>query len=364
MGDQMHLIKGNETLKNGRIRHENETYPEEFCGLVLRFVLNPMFFLLLTANVSMAFAQSNLPEQDKYVKKQYLFIPWGIDKGTIPLTEKTVVNIRGPEPVTVLERHGVNYFKVDNLGNVYVSFFDQKSKKSVVKKFSSKGNETAYCNGISANKLFFDNGNIISTNTSRNSVLVLDENLKTIREINVSKDFPVGKCYVENGVAFNIDPRAGEKDKFVYDESATAKQVGIKTQQEMNRFYQFDDNKRKKKLVFKNGKFKDIRLLDYLTDSVWDLGPHSYDRYGNLFLKTNYGSSISYRSPNIMKEVGVLKISPKGQPLCWIKLDRDMFALYITFEVPWTVDINGNVYGGESEQDGFHIYQWSLNTRK
>jgi hypothetical protein len=231
----------------------------------------------------------------------------------------------------------------------------------VVKKFLPDGTEVAFCNGISAYKLFFDGEKIVSIKGGmENSIKVLDENLKTIKEIRVPKDLLVGNFYIENGVAFNPRPKLGEKEKFVYDVNNVNSQTEVKPQHDMTRFYQFEEKSNKKILVFKNKTWKSIRFSNYLPESIWDLGPHVYDQFGNIFLKTNFGRSLSYRPPNIMKDVGILKMSANGKPLCWIKLDRDMFAFYITDQVPWAVDMNGSVYGGVSEQDGFHIYRWVL----
>lgn len=305
-------------------------------------------------------AQTKLLEQDKYVKKQYLTIPWGSGKGQIFLNEKNVVNTRGPEPVTLVERTGVNFIKVDEKGNLYIGCYDSKNQKSLLKKFSSEGSELAQVIIGPIDKFYFDHGNVVLVDPSiANKVAVFDEGLKLLKTVQLSKDFPAKKCRPEDGILFNINPKSTEKEKFLYDEKNAVSFESSKPKNKFKSFYKFNETNGNKILVFDNNIFKPIRYSEFIKENVWNWGEPIYDSFGNIYLKVNFGP-ITYRPPTLIRDVGILKLSPAGDPLCWIELDRDYFATYNSFEVPFSIDSNGNIYGGISEQNGFHIYQWKL----
>ncbi len=101
------------------------------------------------------YSQTPLPEQDKYVFKHYMLIPWGEGKGKLTLRlEQEKIHPPGPNTpewalkknssfynATVTKQYAPPTFRLDEEGNVYIC--DCLGKKPALKKFNIKGNEIA-----------------------------------------------------------------------------------------------------------------------------------------------------------------------------------------------------------------------------
>lgn len=302
----------------------------------------------------MARAQTTLPEQDKYVKKQYMFIPWGNDKGKIPLRKYNDVR---DAPQTF--NQGIESFKISTEGNVYVLYLDANLGKNIIKKFLPDGTEAAACTVKEAHRLQWDGADLIAQNISiSNQIIVMDKDLKSIKTIDVPKNLWVNKATIKNGVLYNHALEKGDLEQFAYHQNKANNLPALKnslndkfrcklTRKGMETDIEFDRS---------GTVFKTVNLSQFIDQPIRQIKADYDDALNNSYLQITLGV-IPH---NEQYDSGILKVSSEGEPLTWIDFGWDDFCTYIPGRVLADVDSKGNIYSVKADSTGINIYQWEL----
>jgi hypothetical protein len=297
---------------------------------------------------------ATLREQDQYVQKKYLIIPWGEGKGQIPLTK---YNDERNAPLTF--NQGINNFRISPNGNVYVLWYAAALKKDVIKKFLPDGTESAACTVKEAHRLLWDGDNLIAINISiGNQIIVMDQDLQSIKTIDVPKNLWVNKVIIKDGVLYNHSFEKGDLDQFVYDRNKASASPAFKNPLDDRIRYGFKISGKGVNIVFKRGgnELRSVDLSEFTTEPLRNIGADYFDSLNNVYLQMRLGIDPH----NNQYASGVLKVSNEGEPLAWINLGWDDFCSYIDDMVPVDVDTKGNIYSVKADSKGINIYEWEI----
>lgn len=325
--------------------------------------ISTIYFSIFGIPSSRLFAQASLPEQNKYVLKSYMVIPWGDGKGQLPLKPYQFNDWqpdRVPEDEIVIsekEHVGPHFFKVDESGDVFV--FDYDGKKTVTKKFNPQGNETASIN-ISPDEFSIQTDKIVIT--SGNKIIFLNrEDLSKIKEI----DIPEEKYSLQHTLTLFLNGalyKPFEKDQFklfVFDENARDQNPN----DEKNSYYI-------KNGLLMSGGSEVMNLVkkfnEWTTEKIFNYQFIIKDKFGDFYLTDveTHDENIDYRHSDIIERT-LFKFDPTGKLLYQLKSHREQFFSYGPIsEHQLFVDRNGNIYSAWGDENGFHIEEYRYLNEK
>jgi hypothetical protein len=312
-------------------------------------------FLISVFFSSKIWAQEGL-EKDKYVKRNYMFIPWGNREGQISLN----VGIRKPiiqhgedgspdvfgKPVT--DRFGPKFLAMDDKRNFY--FYE--GKLSTIKKFDASGKEIASLITDDGSDEFSIQGDEIVTKTNHaNKITVLNsKDLSVMKKIDVPKDqidmFNEYRTQIKDGalVIGDSDSKEYVGKTFVYDEqkwNSIGKNKYLKEQKEHEK----------------------VSSVLEAVKTNWTTSVNDGQMvYWNLLKKDKNGDyycfgieAVSPYSGKLAKNY-LVKSDASGKTLFQMTIHQGAF-LSVNFW-PVAVDGDGNIFEMWADEDGLHINEF------
>ncbi len=356
-----------------------------------QFSILPFFiiFLLFTHSVSFPIklnAQTPLPEQDKYVLKPYMVIPWGEGRGklTLKLGQEKIHPPSSITPKWALKENSAFFnatvtiqyapptFKLDDEGNVYIP--DYLGKQPVLKKFDPKGNEIASTKinpAINPTNLFWIQGDkIVVKNEKAHEVEYLSRgDLSVLKKFSIPKEFDMTYLRELNGVLYKpVSMEPNKLSAFVLDDEERKKSPAAGN----DYLYHFSDGKH---IGLNKGQTEILNLSskveEWTTEDIFHWNSEYQDKFGNIFLtattdKENRDAMDWDEKTKGIYETTIFKTDKSGLLLLILKiklptlgeLDPGIDTMAFVF------DENGNIYYCWGGKDGFHIDEYQYLNEK
>jgi hypothetical protein len=320
------------------------------------------------------FAQTSLPEQDKYIMKTYMVIPWGDGKGQLAL-KTSQVRKHEPEPdtpeavvknskwfkETVTKYGGPSFFKVDDEGNVYI--YDYVGKTPALKKFNSSGKETACLTDNPPDKFTIQNNKIVTTDFGAREVKYLSlDDFSVVEKFIIPKDFDLTYSKTLNGVIYKPVVKDSKK-LFVFDNKERLNNPGA----ENKYLYHFSDGKH---VGLKMGESEILNLTskskEWTTEEIFHWRFAFQDKYGNYYLVAETTPEHFDFVNRDISERSLFKFNGSGTLLFALKTHRETYQSFSLGDERLDIDYQGNIYNCWSDNEGFHIdkYQYLNETEK
>lgn len=326
--------------------------------------------LVLTVFVSHSvLAQTSLPEQDKYVLKHYMLIPWGDGKGQLALKiEQEKIHLPSPNtPKWALKKNSAFYnetvtrhivpdtFQIDDLGNVYV--YDFATKQPALKRFNVKGDESASRTVDYIGDFSIQGDKIVSTNKYKHEVKYLNRNdLAFLKKFLIPKEYDMTYAKTLNGVLYK--PFEKKTDKlFAFD----SEEIKNNPAAENNCLYISDDEH----VGLKMGETEILNLSskvkEWTNEEIFHWTFEYRDRFGDFYLAAKTMKEHWDEEKDIY-EITIFKINKTGSLLFSTKINWT--GLFGPGSEKPTVDRDGNIYYCWSNKDGFHIEEYQYLNEK
>jgi len=296
-------------------------------------------------------AQASLPEQNKYVLKSYMVIPWGDGKGQLPLeTDKDNPAFHA----------GPDFFQVDDKGNVFVC--DGFNSPPMIKKFDPKGHELASIEKIFPDEFTIQKDKVVIT--SGNKIVFLNRSdLSKVKEIDVPEEkhsLPNTRIAILNGALF----KPHEKDQlklFVFDENARTQNPD----DEKNYCYVqgiVSGNEGHEALMVNGKEILNLteKFKEWTNEKMFGYGSATKDKFGDFYLSDaeTHNEYIDFRHAGVVEKT-LFKFNQSGRLLCQLKTHREQFLSYGQFaHYQFFIDNNGSIYSAWGNEGGFHIDEY------
>jgi hypothetical protein len=299
--------------------------------------------------------------EDGYEKKTYLFIPWGSETNQLPLFQQQ----QGSHWL----RLGPSCFVLGKDGEVYIADINNEQKQ-IIKGFKPNGEELGmYDPELQPNEgigdFTFDDGKIIflNVNNGDNEVVELTKDVKLYKKNKISDEFGFDSfAKIENGMVCHQVPLKKSKNSFVFDEDTWTRKGKPPYFSKQRYNYRFNVRRNNTNgnwdIVIErrspdNNFFSDpiVVYQNPSRDEVREYW-HDVDKYGNFY------SAFLYTSRGFGQFL--IKVSASGKFLYRLNLpERQFVSGFRSFQIPVTIDEDGNIYSFEANSKGLDIEKWN-----
>ena len=343
-------------------------------------------FVLSLLSSKAVHSQTPLPEQDKYVFKHYMLIPWGEGKGKLTLRlEQEKIHLPSPDtPKWALEKNKAYYnatvtmqyapptFKLDDDGNVYVP--DYFAKPQVLKKFDMKGNEAASIEINPREKLNFlfwiqDDKIILKNGIAHEVEYLRRSDLSVLKKFSIPKEYDMTFSKAINGVLLKrtgVEPN--KPSVFVFDEEERKANPAA----ENDYLYDFSDGKH---IGLNLGQMEILNLSskvkEWTNEKIWDWNSEYQDKFGNIFLTATtdieHWPAVHWNeNKKGIYETTIFKTDKSGSLLLTMKIKLPTLGELAPgiHKLAFVFDKNGNIYYCWGGKDGFHIDEYQYLNEK
>ena len=334
--------------------------------------ISTIYFSIFGIPSSRLFAQASLPEQNKYVLKSYMVIPWGEGNGQLALKieQEKIHPPSSDTPKWALKKNSAFYnetvtrhicpttFQIDDQGNVYI--YDFVGKQPVLKKFDTKGNEVASFTDKPMGEFSIQGDKIVITNKYTHEVKYLNRNdFSSLKKFSIPKDFDMTYTTTLNGAFYK--PSVGKEPQklFVFDNEERKKYPVT----ENDYLYNLTDYEH---IGLEKGKTEILNLSskvkEWTKEEIFHWTFEYQDRFGDIYLAAKTMKEHWDEEKDIY-ETTVFKTNESGSLLFSTKINWT--GLFMPGAEKLTVDRDGNIYYCWSNKDCFHIekYQY-LNDKE